>query len=515
MESLPDELREEIFKYLPCADLKNMMQVDSYSKAIIENSPILMHDKLALSITDDNEDEFYSEKYKYIEPLLESRRKSAKIIVKLQQDKIMKHVGIFKKFGYTIQTLQIEKYAFDTIDQLRIILRFLSNLRTLNLSLVTFLKPENKFLNSIVRVPKLSLKELREINCENCDPIIFTLFENNFDIQFRKIRLKYDTHANTTAQIVEVMSNQARLRSLYLDGVTAHNCDIFNYENFIQCELHRLEIVNCALTREQMKRLLMAIKSQPKLTHLKFIGTPIPSTMDALHSYRQFFYNFIEEVHIDITQLSFFHSHQFVNGSVKNLTIFGNFAFENLPIFINFIKMLPNVERLCLKGKMGIGDKYLFHILSTFPNLLELSIPGFSSRVEDSNFSNLSNVDVRLNALILEYIDYEVKFFGWKNIVSNLKSIEKLVIKRDYGKVSNEIVDVIIKKLKLRHLELGIGVMSEEILRNIVYDNCCDELKVLKIAQVDFDKINEKFNFNQIYKRNRLLLHLCDAEYFQ
>ena len=99
--------------------------------------------------------------------------------------------------------------------------------------------------------------------------------------------------------------------------------------------------------------------------------------------------------------------------------------------------------------------------------------------------------------------------------MSNLKSIEKLVIKRDYGKVSNEIVDVIIKKLKLKHLELGIGVMSEEILRKIVYDNCCNELKVLKIAKVDFDKINVNFNFNVIYKRNRLLLHLCDAEYFQ
>lgn len=519
MESLPDELREEIFKYLPIVDLKNMMLVNSLSKQQIENSPVLMHDKMPLSLTDDNEDEFYCENdHKYVEPILESRRKSAKIIVKLKQDKIMKHVCILKKFSDTIRTLQIETYAFDTIDQLRIVLRCVGKLWTLNLSHVTFLKPENKILNSIVRVPKLSLKELREFDCVDCDPTIFTLFENNFDIQFRKIRLKYDTLASTTAQIVDVMSNQGKLRSFSLDGVTADNCDIFNYDNFMQCELYRLEIVNCVLSREQMKRLLSAIKQQPKLALLKFINTPIPSSMDTLHSYRQLLNNCnncIEDVHVDISQLSYFHSHQFVNCSVKSLTIFGNFAFENLPIFINFIKIFPNVERLCLKGALGIGDKYLFHILSTFPNLMELSIPGFSSRVEDSNFSNLSNVDVRLNALILDYIDYDVKFFGWKNIVSNLKSIEKLVIKRDYGKVSNEIVDVIIKKLKLKHLELGIGVMSEEILRKIVYDNCCDELKVLKIAQVDFDKINVKFNFDEIYKRNRLLLHLCDAEYFQ
>lgn len=512
MEFLPDELREEILKHLPCQDLMNMMLVDSYSKWIIESSPTLMN-KLPIYITDNEADEFYCENvYRDIEPILESKRKTSKIIVILRRDKIMKNIGIFKRFSDTVKTLEIDSYAFDTIDQLRIILRFLCNLKTLSVSQVTFKKPENKILNSIVAVPKLSLKKLIEINCVNSDATIFTLFESNFDVQFRKIRLKCDVHGDFS-EVVEVVSQQGKLQSLILDGVT--NCDIFNYDNFIQCQLRHFEIVNCNLSREQMRRLMTAIRGQREMRTLKIINTPIPSTIDILHFYMQIFSNCIHEVHIDITQLNFFHSHQFHNRSVKYLTIYGNFAFENLPIFINFIKMFPNTEKLTLKGICGIGDKYLFHILSTFQNLLELSLPGFLSRAADSNFSNLSALDSKLKSLTLDYIDYDVKFFGWKNIVSNLNTIEKLIIKRDYGKVSNEIVDVIIKTLKLKHLELGIGVVSEEILRNIVYNNCCDELKVLKIAKTDFDKISNNFNFSKIFKSNALLLHLCDSNYFQ
>jgi hypothetical protein len=169
--------------------------------------------------------------------------------------------------------------------------------------------------------------------------------------------------------------------------------------------------------------------------------------------------------------------------------------------------------RLKLVGE-PIGDKYLFHILSTFRNLEELYISGFTSRAGDSNFANLSTLESKLHTLVLDYIDYDVKFFGWKNIVSSLSSIEKLVIKRDYGKVSNEIVDVIVNKLKLVHLELGIGVVSDKILGNIVYNNCCDRLKVLKIARSDFEKIQDKFDFTKIFARNCLLLHICDTEYF-
>lgn len=511
MDNLPDELKEEIFKYLPSDDLIKMTQVNFYSKWIIENSPVLMN-KLPIYLLDDNEHEFYCENHKFIEPLLESRRKVTRIVVRLRQDKIMKHIGILEKFSDTIRVLDVEGYNFETIDQFRIILRFLGNLKTLNLSHVTFLKPENKFLK-FVKVPRLSLNELREFNCVKTDPTIFTLFENNFDIQLKKIRLKCDDRTSTITQLVEMVSQQGKLKTLSLDGVTMNNCDIFNYENFLQCELNCLEIINCSLSREQMRRLMSAIKSQRQLKILKFINCPIPSTMDTLYCYRQIFHNFIEEVHVDITQLTFFHSHQFVNLCVKRLRIYGNFAFENLPIFINFIKIFPNTEKLWLIGDLGINDKYLFHILSTFSHLKELSLPGFSSRVKDSNFSNLAAIEVALQSLTLDYIDSDVKFFGWKNIVSNLKTIEKLVIKRDYGKVSNEIVDVIIKTLKLKHLELGIGVVSEEILRNIVYSNWCNELKVLKIPNNDFKKIN--VDFKGLFKNNRLLLHLCDAEYFQ
>lgn len=517
METLPDELFEFISGKLSSPrDLKNLMLVDRYSRFIIENSVCLM-EKLPIVVSDSEVDEFGDDNGKLIEPLMESRRKVTKVVVELKREKIMKYLGIFKKFGDTIRVLEIKGYAFETTDQLRIVLRYLRNLTTLKVTKVAFHKSENKFLNSIVQIPKLSLQNLRQIDCVNSDPNIFSLFTNNHDIQLRAIRLSSsDAQSFHYVDFIEMMNHQKKLQQLTIDGLTSDNCDIFDNENFLKCQLQTLLVKNCSITeRNQMRNLISAIKNQKRLKTLKILKSPVPSSMDVLFTYRQIFSNHLMELFMDIGDLSFFHSHHFANRTIKNLTLYGNFAFENLPIFINFIKMFPNTHSLKLVGESPIGDKYLFHILSIFKNLEELYVPGFTSRTADSNFANLSSIDSKLHTLVLDYIDYDVKFFGWKNIVSNLKSIDKLIIKRDFGKVSNEIVDVIVKKLKLRHLELGIGVVSGEILRTILYNsNCCSELKVLKIAKSDFVKIEDNFDFGKIFSSNHLLLHLCEDDYF-
>lgn len=516
MELIPDEIVEFICRKLSTCDLKTMMLVDNYSRFIIENSPVLM-EKLPLIVTDSETDEFCDEGTgKLIEPLMNSRRKVRKVIVELKREKIMKYLGIFQKFGNSITVLEIKNYTFETIDQLRIILRYLNKLKTLKLMNVTFQRAENKILNLIVQVPKLSLFELHNVVCVNSDPKIFSLFTTNQDIQLRAIRLHVcDARNFHYSDFVEMMNQQTRLKQFTLEGVTSDNCDIFNYDGLSINQLDNLTVENCNIRlRGHMRNLLQLIKSQRKLNVLKIINTPIPTTFDIMFTYRQIFAHNIIELHLDIRELTVFHSYRFVNETIEKLTIHGNFAFENLPVFINFIKMFPNVIRLKLIGESPIGDKYLFHILSTFQNLEALYVPGFTSRSADSNFSNLSSLDSKLQTLVLDYIDYDIKFFGWKNIVTNLKSIEKLIVKRDYGKVSNEIIDVIIKKLSLKHLELGIGVVSEKILHNIVYNNYCNQLKVLKIAKIDFEKIEDKFDFTQIFQKNHLLLYLCENEYF-
>ncbi|KAG5683658.1 hypothetical protein PVAND_012926 [Polypedilum vanderplanki] len=507
MELLPDEIRENIFKYLNANDLKNVMLVDRYCKSIVENSVVLM-DKLPLYLND--ADEFCDDE-RFIDPLLNSSRKVTKIVVKLQKEKIMNYCYIFRKFGNSIRFLEIENYIFDSIDQMRILLRYVPNLRALTVKCVKILKPENKILNAIVRIPKLSLCSLTEVNCVNSDLRIFGLFSSNDDIKLRKIRLR----CNSTnvinfncLEFCEMMIQQTTLDTLVFDNIKSINCNLFDYEDFLQCQVSYLSFSHCEFSREHMRRMISLIKSQKKLKMLKIINTPIIS-IDAIYFYRQIFANSIRTVHIDINQLMFFRSHQFVNRSVRKLTIYGNFAFENLPIFINFIKIFPNVTHLHLIGDMPINDKYLFNILSRFTELQELSLPGFTSRTIDSNFSNLASLDtkVKIKSLTIDYIDYDVKFFGWKNIVTNMPAIEKLIIRRDYCNVSNEILDVILKKLRLRHLELGHGVVSEDILRSIVYNEYCDELKVLKVTKFDFDKISMNFDFTKIYKRNRLLLY--------
>lgn len=516
METIPDEIYEMICGKLSSRDLQSAMLVDKYSRFIIENSPVLM-EKLPLYVTDDEIDEFSdNENGKLIEPLMDSRRKVTKIIVKLRREKIMKYLGIFKKFGDTIRVLEIDGYAFETIDQLRIILRYLRNLKKLIVRKVTFQKLENQILNSIVQIPKLSMSLLNELECVNCDPKIFSLFTNNHELQLRTIRLRTcDVHSFHYGSFIQLMNQQTKLKHLTIDGMTSVNSDIFESYDFVKCQLDSLIVKNCVIfNRDQMRNLIQLIKNQKHLRLLEILNSPVPRSIDVMSTYRQIFNGRIREAHVNIGDLSFVHSQHFSNRTVRNLTIYGNFAFENLPIFINFIKIFPNVVKLKLIGDSPIGDKYLFNILSTFRSLEELQVPGFTSRTADSNFANLSSLETKLKTLKLDYIDYDVKFFGWKNIVSNLKFIEKLIIKRDYGKVSNEILDVICKKLKLKHLELGIGVVSPEILRNIVYNNCCDQLKVLKIAKTDFEKIEDNFDFRKIFARNHLLLHLCDEEYF-
>lgn len=516
METLPDEIYEIICGKLSACDLKNAMLIDRYSRFVIENSPVLM-ERLPFFVTDNDDGEFCdTDNGKLIEPLMFSRRKVVKVIVELKREKIMKYFAIFKQFGDSIRYLEINKYAFETVDQLRIILRYLRNIQSLKMSNVAIQKPENKILNSIVQVPKLLLPQLRHLDCVNSDPKIFSLFTNNHDVQLRTIRLSSsDAQSFNYADFIQMMNHQTRLKYFSIDGLTSYNCDIFESSGVLKCQLDILIVKNCAINFcNHFRNLIELIKNQRNLKVLKILNSPIPTSMDIMYTYRQIFSNRITEAHLDIGDLSFFHSHYFTNRSVSSLTLYGNLAFENLPIFINFIKIFPNVACLKLVSDSPLGDKYLFHILSTFKNLEELYVPGFTSRPGDSNFANLANIESKLKTLVLDYIDYDVKFFGWKNIVTSLKSIEKLIIKRDYGKVSKEIVDVIVKTLRLHHLELGIGVVSEEILRNIIHSSRCDRLKVLKIAQSDFEKIEGKFQFGGIFKQNHLVLHLCEDNYF-
>jgi hypothetical protein len=520
MEFLPDEIRENIFKKLNADDLMSVMLVDKYTKSLIESSPKLM-EKLQLFIYDEDEyfDDIDTEK-RCIEPLLScSRRKITKVTVKLKCDKIMKYFPVFKKFSDHIRILTIDKYAFDTIDQMRIILRCLINLKVLNVTSVTFLKAENKILNSIVQSPRLFLKELREINCVDSH-IIFKLFTNNCEVKLRKISLTitdisnqpqtYNYRAINYVDVCELLIQQNELISLSIYGINSNYCDIFAYENSLYCQLRHLELINCVLSRDHMRNVIKMIKHQKYLDKIKFINTTIPAEMDIIHVYRQIFFNAIRQVHIDIYQLAFVsHRFNFVNCTVEDLTIYGNFAFENLPIFRNFIKIFPNVLKLKIMG--AISDKYLHHILSSFKSLIELNVTGIkcNSRPIASNFSphNDSGSDVKLKTLIVDYID--VKFFAWKNMLNSMRSIDKLIIKRD--SCSIETIDVIIKTLKLRHLELGC--VSEDILDNII--NNCSELRVLKIRRADFEKINKKIDFHHAFARNRLLLYLCDENYFQ
>lgn len=512
MELLPDELFENVCRYLSPSDLQTMMFVDSYSRCIIENSPVLM-DKLPLYVTDGN-DEFCDEYGRDVESLIQSRRKVRKVKVKLTNEKIVKYLGIFQKFGHTIRTLDIDDYAFETIDQLRIILRFLPRLETLIVTNVTFQRGENKILNSIVQVPKIWLNEIRNVVCVNSDPKVFSLFTPNQDTHLSTIRLEAcDASSFHYYDFIEMINQQTDLKRLTLNGIT-EDCTVFDYHNLAVTQLETLEIENCFVSaRNQIKNVVEMIKNQRKLKVLKILNAPmIISSQAAI--YRQIFAHNITEVHVDIRNLLVFHSHRFVNETVTKLFIHGHFAYEFLPVFSNFIKMFPNTVQLSLVGDTPIGDKYLYHILSTLTQLEELQVPGFTSRAADSNFSNLSYFESKIRTLVLDFIDSDVKFFGWKNIVSNLRTVEKLIVKRDYGKVSSEIIDLIIKNLALTHLELGIGVVSEKILQNIVHSDYCNQLKVLKIAKVDFEKIGENFAFVQLFERNHLLLHLCENEYF-
>lgn len=499
---------------LPSRDLANAILIDRYSRFIIENSPVLM-DKLPLIITDCEDYEFCDyDNQKLIQPLLESRRKVTKVVIRLKQEKIMKFLQVFKKFGATTRTLEIHDYSFDTIDQLRMILRYFTNLSRLKVENVSFQKHENKILNAIVQVPKLTLPQLREIDCVHTDPKIFTLFASNHDIQLRVIRLRSnDAQFRRYSEFVDLLTRQTGLRHLAVEGLSSENSDVFECRNLLCCQLSTFDIRNCSFpAHQQMQNLIDVINSQKKLTRLTFLGTDIPSM--TLRAYRQIFANWVTEACLDIGDLSVFHTHHFTNRTVRYLTLYGNFAFENLPIFINFLKIFPNTTHLTLRGNLPIGEKYLFHILTILENLEQLRIPGFTSRHKDSNFANLSNLSSpKLKTLILDYIDYDVKYFSWKNIVTNLSSIETLVIKRDYGKVSNEIIDVMMENLKLKHLELGIGIVSEEILGSIL-NNSCDQLKVLKIPKLEYREIQNKRDFEKTLASSRLLLYLCENDYF-
>lgn len=268
METLPDEIYEIICGKLSARDLKNAMLVDRYSRFIIESSPVLM-EKLPLFVTDNDNDEFCdSDIGKLIEPLLFSRRKVVKLIVELKREKIMNYFVIFKTFGDSIRFLEIKSYAFETVDQLRIILRYLRNLQSLKLFNVAIQKPENKILNSIVQVPKLSLLRLRHVDCVNSDPKIFSLFTNNHDVKLRTIRLRSsDAQSFNYADFTQMMNHQMHLKQLTIVGLSSNNCDVFESGGFLKCQLESLIVKNCKITfSDHYRNLIQLIKSQRSLT---------------------------------------------------------------------------------------------------------------------------------------------------------------------------------------------------------------------------------------------------------
>lgn len=525
MDSLPDEIIELICGYLTTQDLLRVTLVDRRLRWIVENSPNLMA-KIPIFLCDNDLefcnvefDDDYHHNRRLIEPLLESKKKVRKVIVELRSEKIIKFAGVFRKFSDTIRHLEIKNYAFDTIEQLRIILRYAINLQKLTVHNVTFLKTESFFLKSTVS----KYDNLKTIDVVNCDLQIFSLFSFNSsaNIRLREIKFVSSVSDNDVTwrisyeSLIELLTHQQRgLVKLRLDGVN------FDLDNFSDClkhlkfdNLRYLEILNCKVERrETAKNIVELIKSQKHLTNLKLLKTPL--SIDSIEAYRKMFSNKkIEEAALDIDEKSMIHSHSLSIGSIKKLTLRGNFAFENLPIFVNVIKLFPNVRKLILEGGSPINEKYLHNILSTFVCLEELQIPGFTSRTGDSNFSLLQSIDNhQLKSLTLEYIDYDVKFFGWKNIVTNLQSIQKLVIKRNYGKVSKELIDMIIKRLNLKHLELGIGNVSDEIIEILVH---CKMLKTLKISSCDFKKMSSLGGkFEEFIVSNQILFHICNDNYF-
>lgn len=528
MDSLPHEIIEMICGYLPSQDLLQMTLVSHTVKWIVENSPSLM-ERVPLYLYDNDpdfcnvklDDDYYN---RLIEPLLESNKKVRKVIVKLRREKIIKYIGVFKKFSDFVRIMEIQNYAFDTLDQLRIILRYMFNVQKMTLINISFLKHENGFLNSIVKVPKYeNLKNLKIIEVLNCDLRIFSLFTNN-DTRLREIRLVTSIKKNDVAwrisyeNFIEAVTHQPGLVKLSLDGINTDSESVFDPIKYLSCNLRYLEILNCKMEqRESAKNFIDMIKAQKYLKSLKIVKTSLSSSIESIGAYRDMFCNkYIVETSLDINESAMIHSHNFTISSIRKLTLRGSFAFENLPIFVNVTKMFPNTKQLKLEGGSPINEKYLHNILTTFRNLEELHIPGFTSRTGDSNFSILQSIENHgLKSLIMEYIDHDVKFFGWKNIITNLRSIKKLIIKRDYGKVSKEIVDMIVKTLKLKHLELGIGVVSDEIMKTIIHDSHCDELKVLKISSGDYDKLElNNNNFDKFVHLNQILFYVCEEQYF-
>ena len=518
--SLPDEMTIEIFDKLLSKDLLTCVLCCHKFKNIINNSfRLLQKLPLTLSDTDENDDiSSYEERVpkKSIDRLLLSERRFNKIVIKLKRENIMSYLSVFKKFGELVTLLKISSYIFETTDQLRMLLRYLPNLKYLNTTNIFFKKSEIKFLNSIWSVPKLELPQLQNLKCVDCSLKLFSVF-NNPKIQLRKIRLRNNQDRDYDV-LLEFLSHQTKLVYLLLDNFST---DFFSIDlkSTISSQLKVFKLVDCVITdRDYIRNLINFLKVQKHLVKIKLFNTPLPQEM-----YRQIFNDkpMLKEVHLDISHLLYFHSfYSKCVRSVKKLKLNGSYAFENLPIFQNVIRMFPNVTNLKLNSigedfVRKINDKYLFQILNTMKNLHHLQLHTFCSRTNDSNFSNLESLNTILMTLELNTIDYEVNYIGWKNIMRCMNSIDKLVIKRDFrDQALNEIVDLIISTLKLKHLELGIGAVTAEILSNIIYNNNCQELKVLKITNSDFIKMNQNFDLNKIFNQNHLLLHLCNDSYF-
>lgn len=518
MIGLPDEILELVFLKLELCDLLSAVLVCRRWKSLITESTKIF-EKVAL-VLDDFDDYQLEHEVRDIKYLLESGRKFS--VLKIHRKRSLNYTEVLKTFGHNIRSLEINSCHFQSINHFRIILRFLPNLRKLSIHRIFIEKFDDcKYLDNIACIPLLSLPKLRSISASDCNSKIFSLFLNNNCIRVNEINFYHQPEYGGICfdDFIEFLRQQSTIKHLKIDNVSTNNSNFYDNKlsEIFEFKLCELEMIRCLVQEEAAQNQLKGfLKSQSKLAKLKLLSSTLNE--DAFLMILKQFSN-LESVYLDMSNFEYFHDYQYYNKNVRNLKIVGNFASENQPTFNNMIEHFPNTKTLKLirndSDCGAINDKFTFNIFTNLKYLRELHVDGLTARTFDNNFANLSCLDIKhLKVLSIGCIKSDVKYNDWKNLIRNLKNLEKLVIKSAMIRVSGEIIDLFISNLKyLTELELGRGVLNADILNNVI--NGYHSLKVLRISKFDFENLHlNQFDYRRIFQRNQLLVFKCDTEYF-
>lgn len=486
IESFPDEILIEIFSYLSANDLKRVMMTSHVFSETVGQSTRLMR-KFLLKI---------SPKKKWDFPSLvnlERKHQNVKLLsLNSDQNPMDQIIQGIATIGVHVKQVELSDCVL-SIEDLSTIFDKLRNVKKIELLNVKLSELSTQKLAELSRRPSFLQKIPKFSNLTHLEVVKSDCF---FEFFLRARNVKDVSLELGDQKIVDLKSfeqflmNQPKLKALELVDI--------RFSNFLECDLNfPFQLTSLTINYCHIKvkdHLENFIKRQKSIDRFDLTVDSMKLKLDRIHYFEDSIgivlaMNNLREVSLDIENYNFSNL-KFLNQTANSVRKLKLSAILTTCSVHSILKSFPMVNSLEISAK-EMGDQDISYINDNLTQLQELKI---SKRFPSEAFGRLKLKN--LSSLHMNETNIELEH--WKVFLGNNSSIKKLIINFNFFvDLSEDLIEVITKALKLDHLELidkWIG------MRNDIYVMICENCKTLRYLKLwninvekDFDDEDKSY----------------------